>query len=366
MLTEQHKTLEGGIECIEISDSQALSTEPLVSIAMITYGHGRYIAEAIEGVLAQETDFPIELVIGEDCSPDDTMAVVRSYAEKRPDVIRVVTSSANVGTRANGLRVHGLCRGKYIAYCEGDDYWHDPRKLQKQVDILEAEPGCVLVYTDIDMLFQERQRRVERLQSRQGYRFEPDHSPEERFERVLCNQDVIYTPTACMRYDTLQEILHSDDHVFRGSYFPMGDIPRWLELARRGAFRYIAQSTATFRRLAESSSRSKSMAHLAGFTLKSLEVRRYFASKYEHDSPAFRREMRRMGLAGLRRACLAGDVDLIRRLREQLPPLPIAQKLVYFCAERRSCRGLYRLIDRWAIQLRRVYRKWRYGIESSV
>ena len=119
--------------------------KPLVSVKTITYNHAAYIGQCIEGVLMQKTTFPFELIIGEDCSTDGTRAIVLEYAQKYPEIIRVVTSDSNVGARNNARRAQSACRGLYMAYCEGDDYWTDPYKLQKQVDFLEAHPeypGC--------------------------------------------------------------------------------------------------------------------------------------------------------------------------------------------------------------------------------
>ena len=127
---------------LEISDPGVLAKTPLVSVNMATYNHEPYIAQAIEGVLLQETDFPIELIIGEDCSTDRTRDIVLEYQKKHPDLIRIITSDKNVGGRKNSFRSHLASRGKYVAYCEGDDYWHHARKLQKQVDALEANPDC--------------------------------------------------------------------------------------------------------------------------------------------------------------------------------------------------------------------------------
>lgn len=118
---------------------------PLVSVHMITYNHEPYIAQAIEGVLRQETNFPIELVIGEDCSTDRTREIVMEYQKRHPDIIRVITSDQNVGMHKNNKRTIKACRGKYLTFCEGDDYWHHTKKLQMQVDYLEAHPEVVLV-----------------------------------------------------------------------------------------------------------------------------------------------------------------------------------------------------------------------------
>lgn len=105
---------------------------PLVSVCMTTYNHEAYIRQAIEGVLAQQTSFGVELVLGEDGSTDGTAAVCREYARRFPDRVRVVGGGENVGWRANYRRTFDACRGKYVAYCDGDDWWDDPLKLQTQ------------------------------------------------------------------------------------------------------------------------------------------------------------------------------------------------------------------------------------------
>ncbi len=159
------------IPCREISDRAVLSKAPLVSGFILTYNHEDYIAEAIEGVLMQETDFPIELVIAEDCSTDDTLAIVMAYQKKYPDTIRVVTSDQNVGSIKNSLRATKACRGKYMAFCEGDDYWNDPLKLQKQVDLLEQNPDCSGCFTDCRVIEGSTQKRIAKTHIKNGNRY---------------------------------------------------------------------------------------------------------------------------------------------------------------------------------------------------
>ena len=149
---EYHTFKTDEIPCQEISDQAVLSKNPLVSVKMITYNHEPYIAQAIEGVLMQETDFPIELIIGEDCSTDRTRGIVLDYQKKYPDIIRVITSQKNVRMQKNGLRTQKACRGKYIAYCEGDDYWHYPLKLQKQVNFLESNKKYSVCFHYVDVI----------------------------------------------------------------------------------------------------------------------------------------------------------------------------------------------------------------------
>jgi glycosyltransferase involved in cell wall biosynthesis len=120
------------------------SSEPLVSICMSTYNHEAYIRQAIGSILMQQCDFQYELVIGEDCSQDNTFNICLEYAAKHPE-IKLLSLNANIGMVKNFVRTLQACSGKYIALCEGDDYWTDPCKLQKQVDFLEKNFDFVLV-----------------------------------------------------------------------------------------------------------------------------------------------------------------------------------------------------------------------------
>ena len=131
-----------------------MATPPLVSVCMTTYNHEAYLAQAIESVLAQQTSFGVELVLGDDCSTDSTAAICREYAAKYPGRVRFVTGQRNVGWRANYRRTFEACRGKYVAYCDGDDWWSDPRKLQMQADLLESDPSCGMCYTRASNYYQ--------------------------------------------------------------------------------------------------------------------------------------------------------------------------------------------------------------------
>ncbi len=118
----------------------------LVSVVMITYGHEKYIRQAIEGVLMQEGDFDLELVIANDCSPDNTDAVVQDVLSHHSNAhwIRYVRHEKNIGMMPNFIFALQQAKGKYVALCDGDDYWTDPFKLQKQVAFLEANSDYVI------------------------------------------------------------------------------------------------------------------------------------------------------------------------------------------------------------------------------
>lgn len=113
---------------------------PLVSVYISTYQHVNFIQTAIESILMQETTFPFEIIFGEDFNTDGTREIAFEYAEKYPDLIRLITADYNVQQQANHMRCLSACRGKYVAICDGDDYWTDPKKLQIQADFMEANP----------------------------------------------------------------------------------------------------------------------------------------------------------------------------------------------------------------------------------
>jgi len=131
----------------EVSDPSVLIKAPLVSVLMLAYNHGPYLAQAIEGVLAQQTDIPIELLIGEDCSPDNTREIALRYQREHPGTIRVFTADKNVGSTLNHRRILLAARGIFYAYIDGDDYWL-PGKLIRQVSYLHENSGCAAVYTN--------------------------------------------------------------------------------------------------------------------------------------------------------------------------------------------------------------------------
>lgn len=112
---------------------------------MLAYNHEPYIAQAIESIIFQETDLDFELIIGEDCSTDNTKEIIKKYVEKYPQKIKLVESELNVGMHENFLRTLFACDGEYICQCDGDDYWDNPLKLQIQYDFLESNKDYVLV-----------------------------------------------------------------------------------------------------------------------------------------------------------------------------------------------------------------------------
>jgi len=130
----------------------------LVSICCLAYNHEPYIRECLEGFMMQKTTFPFEVLIHDDASTDNTATIIREYEAQYPDIIKPIYQSENQYSKGVGVtRVYQFSRakGKYIAMCEGDDYWTDPYKLQKQVDFLEANPDYSSCWCRFKTLSQE-------------------------------------------------------------------------------------------------------------------------------------------------------------------------------------------------------------------
>ncbi|PWJ55280.1 glycosyl transferase family 2 [Dyadobacter jejuensis] len=134
-----------------------------VSVCVPTYNHEAYIAQMLEGALMQQTSFPFEIVIGDDASTDGTADIIRTYSERFPGRIRAFLHDENQGPseprefagRNNVLQLLKACRGEYVAMCEGDDYWTDPLKLQKQADFMEAHPDFSICHHNVLVTYED-------------------------------------------------------------------------------------------------------------------------------------------------------------------------------------------------------------------
>ena len=132
-----------------------------VSIRCFAYNHERFIRQCLEGFVMQKTDFRFEAIVHDDASTDNTAAIIREYAEKYPDIIKPIYETENQYSKHDGSLtriMNAHTRGKYVAMCEGDDYWTDPYKLQKQVDFLESHPDYVMCSSRWDEYFENEKR----------------------------------------------------------------------------------------------------------------------------------------------------------------------------------------------------------------
>lgn len=236
------RSLDGVDRSLEIRDAGVLVQSPVVSVLMLAYNHGAYIEKAIASVLAQATTFPFELVISEDCSTDATRELARKCQRQAPDKIRLIVSDQNVGMNANLLRAIAVARGEFIAYCEGDDYWVDSGKLQKQVEFMRANPACGLVHgnylnvIEVGGVWRERLafRRPRQLEMRAG-----------RIYPALLQANRIQTCTVLSRRDLVLRYRAEGPGV--GAY-RVGDWPEFLYVAHEAEIGFINLPLAAYRR----------------------------------------------------------------------------------------------------------------------
>jgi glycosyltransferase involved in cell wall biosynthesis len=200
----------------------------LVDIPMCTYNHAPYIAQAVEGVMIQKTKFQYRLIIGEDCSSDGTREIVRGLLMKYQDRMKVILHDRNIGVQANSKIVLGECRAKYIALCDGDDYWTDSAKLQRQVDFLEANPDYSICYHRVEELRSDGSRRPEKLNTSEDFRTITIED--------LARGNTIHTPSVVYRNGLIE------------------DVPIWVNdfvlhmlNARHGKIYYMPDIMATYR-----------------------------------------------------------------------------------------------------------------------
>lgn len=241
---------------------------PLVSVCMTAFNHEPYLAEAIEGVLMQRTTFGVELVLGEDCSTDRTPELCRAYAERFPDRIRLVTGPENVGWRANYRRTVAACKGRYVAFCDGDDRWTDPMKLQLQTQLLEDDPDCGMCYTCTEKYAADCERRE----------YLPSGAASTDFRSLLRNY-TIGNCTAMARRELLERY-YAEVRPESHPEWLTGDVPMWLWVAAHTRIAYLDRVTAMHRVLPRSVSHDPDYRRRIAFCDSVAQIGLWFDARY--------------------------------------------------------------------------------------
>lgn len=212
-----------------------------VSVLITTYNQEAFIAQALESVLAQSVDFPYEILIGEDASTDRTREIVEQFATKYPDTIRVLLAdptiaerdrARGIGGKTNFMMGFAACRGEYIALLDGDDYWTDPYKLQKQLDFLSRHPECNGCFHDVMVCYEDGSAPAHRMCG-------PDQKEISTVEDLL-KGNFISTCSVVFRkmFGELPAWFYD---------MPTGDWPLHVLSAEYGKLGYINQVMATYR-----------------------------------------------------------------------------------------------------------------------
>ena len=241
---------------------------PLVSVCVTTYNHEPYLAKALDAILSQECDFGVEVILGEDCSNDRTLEICREYAEKYPENITLIASTENVGWRANYRRCVEAARGKYIAFCDGDDYWCDVHRLAEQMALMEQNQSVGLCYT-----------LAERRDENDTF---VGHFPKGKGHTMLdglLHDWCIENCTALAQRELVLAYYTTEKPENRPEWLTE-DLPMWLFVAAHSDVMYIDRVTACHCVFPDSVSHSTSLAKRLAFCDSSSNIKLWFDECY--------------------------------------------------------------------------------------
>lgn len=213
----------------------------MVSIRCLVYNHEPFLRQCLEGFVMQQTNFRFEAIVHDDASTDQSAAIVREYAEKYPEIIKPVLETENQYSKGRGLLDHIMdehIRGKYVAVCEGDDYWTDPLKLQRQFDFMESHPECSLCFHANEDLLPTGEKVVHR----------PSVVKELYSVEDALNGGGGFMATCSLFYRWEYLLGEGRPDFWRKS--PVGDLPLMLFFASKGYLGYIDEVMSVYRKQA--------------------------------------------------------------------------------------------------------------------
>ena len=235
----------------------------------VTYNHGDYIEKTINGFISQKTSFPFEIIIGDDFSTDETPAIISRYYIDNKSIITPILRGKNIGGRHNLINCLEIAKGDYIALCEGDDYWIDDLKLQKQFDILETKTEIGLVWTDIDFNDQQKGKYIKSV-------FKTNHLPVfDNFEQILINKP-FFAPSTWLFRKEYSILFHK--YATRG--YIDGTFPFILDLFKTTRILYINDVTGVYNKRIESVSNDLSSIKRFQFAKSVYKIQIDYANDY--------------------------------------------------------------------------------------
>lgn len=229
-------------------------SNPEISVIMCAYNRQDTIAQAVEGVLNQVCNVPFELIIGEDCGSDDTLKICLDFQRRYPEIIKIIQHEENCGLGKNWAILVRHAKGKYIASCDDDDYWHNVNKLQMQFDYMENHKNCGMLHTDYDILHVDRKRIETNHNKRLGKII-----PEGRIQKEIFEGNAgICVSTSFSRKEFLDKYIPYEQYdKLRPN---IQDWPTWIILSKYSDIDYLDISTTTYR-----------MGHIAISNIKSFD-----------------------------------------------------------------------------------------------
>ncbi len=240
----------------------------MVTVCVVTYNQEQWIRQTLDSILAQQTEYTYEVIIGEDHGTDGTRSICQEYADRYENVT-LLPIRPNLGLTANWIQCVQAGTGKYIMSCAGDDWWHNSNKIQLQVDFMEAHPECVVCHTDIDEYNDNLQIFHRSVKQTKGV-----CPPMGKIQKQILSENAnISAVTMCIRRETFEKYVPAEEFAKRG--FPREDWPTQLILAAHGDILYLPESTATYRVGQESITRTSDYEKIIRRAQKDKEMTEY-------------------------------------------------------------------------------------------
>ena len=217
----------------------------MVSVICTTYNHEKYIRKCLDGFIMQETDFPYEVLVHDDASTDNTAAIVHEYEILYPDIIKPIYQTENQYSKGKAITrdiIFPKCRGKYIALCEGDDYWTDPHKLQKQVAALETHPDCFMCVCKVERISEDES---EILGYYPGFPLNEGVIASDKFLKIIIKEYTFQTSSYVFYAALYKKYAENTPDFARTS--PVGDVAYLLYFGYAGNVYYCKETMTRYR-----------------------------------------------------------------------------------------------------------------------
>ena len=283
--------------------------KPLVAIHCLVYNHEPYLRDCFEGFVIQQTNFPFVVIVHDDASTDGSSAIICEYEQKYPHIFKPIYQQENVYRKGGFSAINDIMNtaiedtgAKYVAMCEGDDYWTDPLKLQKQVDFMEANPEYGLCYTDYNRLEDTMQTLTESMFERQK-QYRPIS-----YEQHLLKPGYLAPMTWLYRHELMNLIAKANVHT-DGTYAYM------LEFLYNSKVAYIPQVTAVYRSHVGSASSPIGNKALFNYTIGVFRTQIHYTQKYSCSEELKHKVLMRGYLSKLPIAIMAENEDFVRETK---------------------------------------------------
>lgn len=284
----------------------------LVNVIMPCYNQEQYIQQAIESVLMQKTTFPFQLLISDDDSNDNTRVICSRYAENYPNKIKFISNKTNKGLLKNYKELFNLCVGKYIAILEGDDYWTDENKLQKQIDFFDINPRIGLIHSDCDLLYESGKITLDKNK---------DNVVNGNVTKYMLQNNFITPLTVMFKKELFDKHINIDEYIKND--FKTLDYPMFLEFSQQTNFKYQDEKFGVYRILNNSISKNIDPNKQLFFFKSTFDIQSYIIRKHNLNYDLLKNCENQYYLDCLTTYIFSRNYKKINELRKKIKPLNI-------------------------------------------